>query len=67
MEAPGLLGFTLVPNSVLSTDADVVRVTAPGRKECESGADSPGDGLPLQAVHPDYTLTDLRPPGSNRR
>ncbi|MFB9675393.1 family 16 glycoside hydrolase [Streptosporangium vulgare] len=60
---PGSSGFTLVPNSVLSTDADVVRVTAPGRKECESGADSPGDGLPLQSVHPDFTLTDLRPEG----
>ncbi|GIH29530.1 hypothetical protein Aph01nite_78400 [Acrocarpospora phusangensis] len=60
---PGSSGFTLVPNSVLSTDADVVRVTAPGRKECESGADSPGDGLPLESVHPDFTLTDLRPDG----
>ncbi|MEU6717062.1 family 16 glycoside hydrolase [Nonomuraea sp. NPDC046802] len=60
---PGTSGFTLVPTSVLSTDADVVRVTAPGRKECESGADSPGDGLPLASVHPDFTLTDLRPTG----
>jgi hypothetical protein len=60
---PGAAGFTLVPTSVLSTDADVVRVTGPGRKECEGGADSPGDGLPLQAVHPDLTLTDLRPAG----
>ncbi|SEF98403.1 Carbohydrate binding module (family 35) [Nonomuraea solani] len=60
---PGAAGFTLVPTSVLSTDAGVVRVTAPGRKECESGADSPGDGLPLRAVHPDFALTDLRPAG----
>lgn len=60
---PGAQAFTLVPTEALSTDADVVRVTSPGRKECESGADSPGDGLPLQAVHPDYTLTDLRPAG----
>ncbi|WP_200827314.1 family 16 glycoside hydrolase [Thermomonospora echinospora] len=60
---PGSSGFTVVPNSVLSTDADVVRVTGPGRKECESGADSPGDGLPLTSVHPDFTLTDLRPNG----
>ncbi|NEE53918.1 hypothetical protein G3M55_56125, partial [Streptomyces sp. SID8455] len=34
-QPPGAGGFTVVPNSVLSTDADVVRVTAPGRKECE--------------------------------
>jgi hypothetical protein len=60
---PGASGFSVVPNSVLSTDAGVVRVTAPGRKECESGTDSPGDGLPLTGVHPGYDLTDLRPAG----
>ncbi|MFB7084901.1 ricin-type beta-trefoil lectin domain protein [Streptomyces sp. NPDC056296] len=60
---PGASGFSVVPNSVLSTDADVVRVTAPGRKECEGGTDSPGDGLPLTGVHPNYTLTNLRPDG----
>ena len=48
---------------MLSTDAGVVRVTAPGRKECEGVADSPGDGLPLTGVHPSYTLTNLRPTG----
>jgi hypothetical protein len=62
-QPPGAPGFTVVPNSVLSTDADVVRVTSPGRKECEGTADSPGDGLPLTSVHPNYTLTDLRPNG----
>ncbi|MEU1894153.1 family 16 glycoside hydrolase [Streptomyces pristinaespiralis] len=60
---PGASDFSVVPNSVLSTDAGVVRVTAPGRKECESGTDSPGDGLPLTGVHPGYDLTDLRPAG----
>ena len=25
--------------------------------------DSPGDGLPLTSVHPNYTLTNLRPTG----
>ena len=62
-QPPGSDGFTLVPNSVLSTDAEVTRVTSPGRKECEGVTDSPGDGLPLNAVHPDYTLTNLRPEG----
>ncbi|MGC7099584.1 family 16 glycoside hydrolase [Amycolatopsis lurida] len=62
-QPPGATGFTVVPNSVLSTDADVVRVTAPGRKECEAGSDSPGDGLPLTGVHPGLTLTNLRPDG----
>ncbi|TDC80098.1 family 16 glycoside hydrolase [Streptomyces hainanensis] len=60
---PGASDFSVVPNSVLSTDAGVVRVTAPGRKECEGSFDSPGDGLPLTEVHPDYELTDLRPEG----
>ncbi|MEU9336941.1 family 16 glycoside hydrolase [Streptomyces sp. NPDC048290] len=60
---PGASDYTLVPTSALSTDAGVVRVTAPGRKECVSGQDSPGDGLPLAGVHPNYTLTDLRPAG----
>ncbi|MFJ5776311.1 ricin-type beta-trefoil lectin domain protein [Streptomyces sp. NPDC093094] len=60
---PGASAFAVVPTTALSTDAGVVRVTAPGRKECESGTDSPGDGLPLTGVHPGYTLTDLRPAG----
>ncbi|RKR86500.1 carbohydrate-binding protein with CBM35 doain [Micromonospora pisi] len=62
-QPPDATGFSVVPNAVLSTDAGVVRVTAPGRKECEGLADTPGDGLPLTEVHPNYTLTDLRPAG----
>ncbi|AGZ41278.1 family 16 glycoside hydrolase [Actinoplanes friuliensis] len=60
---PGATAYAVVPTSALSTDADVVRVTAPGRKECEGSADSPGDGLPLTSVHPGFTLTNLRPNG----
>ncbi|MZD03503.1 DUF1080 domain-containing protein [Streptomyces sp. SID5785] len=60
---PGADAFTTVPDTALTTDDGVVRVTAPGRKECEAGADSPGDGLPLTDVRPDLTLTDLRPDG----
>ncbi|MBB5869823.1 hypothetical protein F4553_003202 [Allocatelliglobosispora scoriae] len=60
-QTPGSTTFVTVPNSVLSTDSGVVRVTAPGRKECEASGDSPGDGLPLTSVHPNFTLTDLRP------
>jgi hypothetical protein len=62
-QPPGSPDFVVVPTSVLSTDAGVVRVTAPGRKECQGVTDTPGDGLPLDEVHPDYTLTDLRPDG----
>ncbi|WP_430790277.1 family 16 glycoside hydrolase [Actinoplanes sp. G11-F43] len=60
---PGADDFSIIPAGSLTTDAGVVRVTAPGRKECVSGTDTPGDGLPLTAVNPGYTLTDLRPPG----
>ncbi|WP_328653928.1 ricin-type beta-trefoil lectin domain protein [Micromonospora sp. NBC_00330] len=62
-KTPGSSTFVVVPNSALSTDAGVVRVTAPGRKECEGVSDTPGDGLPLTGVHPGYTLTNLRPSG----
>jgi PA14 domain len=62
-QPPDASSFTLVPNTVLSTDAGVVRVTSPGRKECAAGTDTPGDGLPLAAVNPGYTLTNLRPEG----
>ncbi len=60
---PGESAFSVVPNSVLSTDAGVVRVTAPGSKECEGDVDSPGDGLPLDGVNPAYDLVNLRPAG----
>ncbi len=62
-KTPGSSSFVLVPQSVLSTDAGVVRVTAPGKKECEGSSDTAGDGLPLTDVHPSFTLTDLRPSG----
>jgi hypothetical protein len=60
---PGSSTFATVPNSALSTDAGVVRVTAPGRKECEVDDEAAGDGRPLTGVHPGFTLTDLRPNG----
>ncbi|MFG6446121.1 family 16 glycoside hydrolase [Microbacterium sp. P07] len=62
-KVPGTSSFVLVPNSVLSTEAGVVRVTAPGTKYCEGSADSAGDGLRLDAVNPNYTLVNLRPAG----
>jgi glucose/arabinose dehydrogenase len=62
-QPPGAADFAVVPNSVLSTEAGVVRVTAPGYKQCLGDNDSFGDGLPLDSVNPNYTLTDLRPPG----
>ena len=60
---PGASSFTVVPNSVLSTDSGVVRVTAPGTKYCEGSEDTAGDGLRLDSVNPDYDLVDIRPEG----
>ncbi|MFD6445790.1 family 16 glycoside hydrolase [Promicromonospora sp. NPDC060204] len=60
---PGTSDFVVVPSSVLSTEADVVRVTAPGTKYCEGQGDTAGDGMRLDSVYPGYTLTDLRPDG----
>ncbi|MEU4364764.1 family 16 glycoside hydrolase [Promicromonospora sp. NPDC023987] len=60
---PGTTDFVVVPESVLSTEAGVVRVTAPGTKYCEGQDDSAGDGMRLDSVYPGYTLTDLRPDG----
>lgn len=60
---PGKDEYTLVPESALTTDADVTRVTSPGVKSCVDADAGPGDGAPLAGVHPDYKLTDLRPEG----
>ncbi|HLT83013.1 MAG TPA: family 16 glycoside hydrolase [Phototrophicaceae bacterium] len=60
---PGATSFELVPTSALSTDAGVVRVTSPGVKFCEGATDTPGDGLRLFDVNPNYELVDLRPEG----
>ncbi len=60
---PGDAGFTVVPNTVLSTEAGVTRVTAPGFKQCEGQSDSAGDGLMLDGVNPAYDLVNLRPDG----
>ena len=60
---PGSSTFEVIPSSALSTDANVVRVTAPGTKYCEGASDTAGDGLRLEAVNPNYTLTNLRPAG----
>ncbi|MEO2109245.1 MAG: PA14 domain-containing protein, partial [Actinomycetota bacterium] len=60
-QPPGASGFEVVPSENLATPADVVRVTSPGTKYCEGATDTAGDGLPLDAVHPNYDLMDLRP------
>jgi hypothetical protein len=63
-QKPGDDGFSLVPGDVLTTEAGVVRVTSPGRKECEGDFDAPGDGLKLTEAYPGYDLVD---PGTSPR
>ncbi|WP_201774078.1 family 16 glycoside hydrolase [Demequina oxidasica] len=60
---PGASEYEVVPDSVLSTEAGVVRVTAPGFKYCEGAQDTAGDGLRLDTVNPNYDLVDIRPDG----
>ena len=60
-KAPGASAYEVVPSSALSTEAGVVRVTAPGYKYCEGVTDTAGDGLRLDRVNPNYDLTDIRP------
>ncbi|GGM26317.1 family 16 glycoside hydrolase [Promicromonospora citrea] len=60
---PGSSDYVVVPESVLSTEAGVVRVTAPGTKYCEGQDETAGDGMRLDSVFPGYSLTDLRPDG----
>ncbi|MBD8062644.1 DUF1080 domain-containing protein, partial [Actinomycetaceae bacterium Sa1BUA1] len=62
-KTPGSTQWEVVPTSALSTEAGVVRVTAPGVKFCEGATDTPGDGLRLFDVNPNYELVDLRPEG----
>src|SRR5699024_1773723 len=60
---PGQDSFETVSGDVLTTEAGVVRVTDPGMKSCVGAVDSPGDGLPLSGINPNYELVDLRPEG----
>jgi hypothetical protein len=60
---PGDSTFEVVPNSALSCHKGEVRVTSPGPKKLimplERGR--PGDGRPLETVHPSYDLAMARP------
>jgi cytochrome c len=60
---PGSSSFEVVPPSAFSTPDGEVRVTAPGRKIVFDPGKRwrPGDGLPLDSVHPAFDLTTVRP------
>ena len=66
---PGATGFVLVPNAVLLAPTGEVRVTSPGNKKIEKAAvrGRPGDGRPLDAVHPAFDLMQARPDGFEPR
>ncbi|MCB1281072.1 MAG: hypothetical protein KDB18_06070, partial [Salinibacterium sp.] len=59
---PGSPAFELVAAPFVHTDRDLTRVTSPGFKRVEDGR-RPGDGAPLSAVHPGWTLRTIRPEG----
>jgi cytochrome c len=60
---PGATEFELIPASVFTTQAGEVRVTSPGRKAIFDPANRfrPGDGRPLEDVHPAFDLATVRP------
>lgn len=57
---PGAPEFVLIPTENLLTDADAARVTSPGVKRLFEDK-RPGDGRPVEGVHPSYTRTPILP------
>ncbi|MCW5937555.1 MAG: DUF1080 domain-containing protein [Fimbriimonadaceae bacterium] len=60
---PGDKEFSVVPTEALETQRGEVHVTSPGDKMVLGTIDwsKPGDGRPLEGVHPSYKLTQARP------
>ncbi len=59
---PGAAAFTVVPESAFLTQKGETRVTSPGPKRTLAALQRPpGDGRPLDDVHPSYTLATVRP------
>lgn len=60
---PGTYEYQVVPDEAYSCRAGEVRVTSPGAKEVATALDAraPGDGRPLEDVHPSYDLAQARP------
>lgn len=64
-KTPGSQEFVLVPSDVFLTEKGVTRVVSPGLKKYLDGRQnlSPGDGLVVGGVHPDWAVERLRPEG----
>jgi len=57
--------LVVVPASAFRIEQGVTRVVSPGRKVLLDGREHlrPGDGMPLEGVHPGWIVEDLRPEG----
>lgn len=64
---PGAGAFVTVPASAFTTPAGVTRVVAPGKKNLVRPGDGsrPGNGLPLDSVHPSWRVATIHPAGFN--
>lgn len=60
--APGATDFSALPAEVLRTENDPTRVTSPGFKRVSEGR-RPGDGRPLDSVHPGWAVQSINVPG----
>ncbi|MEN0021461.1 MAG: PA14 domain-containing protein, partial [Planctomycetota bacterium] len=61
-QPPGANDFSRIPPDLLATEAGVTRVISPGIKRVLEGR-RPGDGVPLEDVHPSFRIDNLRPEG----
>lgn len=54
-----------MPPEAFGVERNARRITSPGRKVVLDGRENlrPGHGMPLEGVHPGWTVEDLRPPG----
>lgn len=67
-QVPDTQTFAPIPTSNLSTQADMARVTSPGPKTVRSATPRrPGDGRPLEGVHPSMRLDTFQIEGFEPR
>lgn len=61
---PGARVFAPIPEALLTTEPGQTFVTSAGPKKANLGRPTtpPGDGRPLEAVHPSFTLENFRGP-----
>lgn len=67
-QPPGASTFSTIPTEYLTTQADLARVTSPGVKATRSiNPRRPGDGRPLEGVHPSMQLDTFQIEGFEPR